>query len=203
MYPEPLFYFSRLLCFLPILQEKLRHILGQTGNHRCHENQLLAFSGTHPLCGLYLLDEGTGHLSVLADKVAVQKADGLLAVVAGEHSLNIRDAQALFQNTDDDEGSQVHLTILFLHRRRHHLQPDIVIDDTGGDGFVLLPPAEGPQILPQQQNHLVHIQPQLRQALPVRQIEVPPALLPGSQPLGHIAFICHLFSALPFLFSPV
>ena len=77
--------------------------------------------------------------------------------------------------------------VLALHRRRHDLQAHIVVDGGGGHKALLHPCRCGyeAEILLQQHDDLIHIQAQIRNGVPIRQVIVGDELVPPPQLMSH------------------
>ena len=73
--------------------------------------------------------------------------------------------------------------VLPLHRSGHDLQAHIVVDGGGGDK-ALLAAGDGrdeAEILHQQHHHLIHVEPQIRDGIPVRQMVIGDETVPALQ----------------------
>ena len=100
----------------------------------------------------------------------------------GQHLLDVGDVHALLQGADHDEVGHMDPGVLLLHRRRHDLQPHVVVDDAGGDGGVaVLVLGQEVQIPLQQHDHLIHIQVHVRQLVPLGQMKILEIVLPSAE----------------------
>ena len=111
----------------------------------------------------------------------------LLAAVRRDDLLHVADAETLLHGQDHDEIGDVYTVVFALHRRRHDLQPDVVVDGGGGHEVLLRSRRGGneAEILLQKHDDLIHIQPQIRNGVPLRQVVVGDELVPAPQLVGH------------------
>ena len=109
--------------------------------------------------GLYLLVEEQRQPPELLRVVLVDHPYLLLAAVRRDDLLHVADAEALLHGQDHDEVGDVYPVVLALYRRRHDLQPHIVVDGGGGHKMLLRSGGGGDEaeILLQQHDDLIHV----------------------------------------------
>ena len=98
---------------------------------------------------------------------------------------NIVDRQALLQRKDENQIGDMHAVVFALHRGRHDLQTHIVVNGRSRDKFVFLVAGDEVQILLQQVDDLIHIQSEIRDGIPLRQMIVCNKLIPPLQFMGN------------------
>lgn len=147
---------------------------------------------------LDLLVEKQGNVAEFLGILLIDGPDVLLGDVRRDDLLHVADADALLHGQDHDEIGDVDPEVFPLYRGGHDLQPHIVVDGGGGDKAFLAAGhgRDEVQILGQQHHHLVHIQPQIGDGVPLRQVvvgdePVPPVQLVGDQlfVILHTAFL--------------
>lgn len=104
---------------------------------------------------------------VLEGLVEVLWVDGLDG--AGEESFHIANGKDLFNGGDDGEEGEVFAAIFFTLGARDETVFDIVIHHSGGQGIT---PAKADELAAQVGDHLVHIQRDVRQAIPIHRAVV-------------------------------
>ena len=140
------------------------------------------------LCaGLHLLVEEQRQPPELLRVVLVDRPHLLFAAVRRDDLLHVADAETLLHGQDHDEVGDVYPVVLALYRRGHDLQPHIVVDGGGGHKPLLRPRRGGDktEILLQQHDDLIHIQTQIRNGVPLRQVVVGDEFVPAPQLVGH------------------
>lgn len=145
-----------------------------------------------------LLVEKQGNVAEFLRILLIDGPDVLLGDVRGDDLLHVADADALLHGQDHDEIGDVDPEVFPLYRGGHDLQPHIVVDGGGGDK-AFLPAGYGRdevQILGQQHHHLVHIQPQIGDGVPLRQVVVGDEPGPTGPACGRSA-LCHIAYSIP------
>ena len=113
--------------------------------------------------------------------------DLLLGDVRGDDLLHVADADALLHGEDHDEIGDVDAEILPLDRRGHNPQPDVVVDCGGSHDLLILavlPSGAGgdkAQVPLEQDDDLIHIQAEIRDSIPFREMIVRDVVVPPLQ----------------------
>jgi len=142
--------------------------------------------------------EEADSVPVLSDEVLIEGHSGLLAEILWEHTLYAGDAKALFQGADHDEVGEVDTGVAFFNRRGHNLHPDVVIDNTGGNHFFLAIEVERGEVAVQEEDDLIHIEVELREVIPIREVKFFEFNEPFPEPLSGVTFSSGHDSIAPF-----
>ena len=142
-----------------------------------------------------LLDEVLRRLPVAG---GVGSVDVLYLFFGQPHRDNLldeRNAQRLLERQNDDEIRDMYAVIPPLHRLRHNLDADVVVDRRRRNELLILELGrEIVQILAQQHRDLLHIQAKIGDLLPAREPEIVQILLPAAQLSCHKRIIvCHVY----------